>query len=484
MLRRSLGAAVKLGVVAFLGFVLLFADGVWRSSIGFTGSVLREVTTVLLDPEEQWMVFLCLMAYFATFFCLRSPWGTIFAWIINPNLWLACVLLISAVIYALHYSPSTQALTLLMGAVLVQGAAVWTTFNSRKLNVGGGNVFRVLAVSLFVILLLYASLWSADFNKSFEYQGHARWSGPWDNPNIAGLLMAVGMVLAVGLFVQILISKIQGLKTEKTASGVWYLAFGRFASIILCPLAVILMGHGLLHSYSRGAWLATFCGVGYLTFQALKCQVLGSSKLAIGNRQSAISYDSCLSWLKSNWSPFAVVSASVFMLTFWHFQQSDWHLARRALSAVDPVDFSWRNRVAAWEGALKITAEHSWFGTGWSQPEPLYEYYYLPPKLTESAAIEMNDYLMLGATLGIPALFCFGMYLWLSLTQKSGVGINSLELRTLDCSKIVCHAGVIALLVGFWFDGGLFKLPTAATFWILLELGTVQSHHKTEKSAQ
>jgi hypothetical protein len=27
------------------------------------------------------------------------------------------------------------------------------------------------------------------------------------------------------------------------------------------------------------------------------------------------------------------------------------------------------------------------------------------------------------------------------------------------------------LLVGFWFDGGLFKLATAAPFWILLELG-------------
>jgi hypothetical protein len=27
------------------------------------------------------------------------------------------------------------------------------------------------------------------------------------------------------------------------------------------------------------------------------------------------------------------------------------------------------------------------------------------------------------------------------------------------------------LAVGFWFDGGLFKLATASLFWILLELG-------------
>jgi hypothetical protein len=37
--------------------------------------------------------------------------------------------------------------------------------------------------------------------------------------------------------------------------------------------------------------------------------------------------------------------------------------------------------------------------------------------------------------------------------------------------ELAGRASAIVLLVGFWFDGGLFKLPTAATFWILLELG-------------
>ena len=213
-----------------------------------------------------------------------------------------------------------------------------------------------------------------------------------------------------------------------------------------------------------------------------------------------------------------VVLASAFVLVFWHFRQTEWHPVRRALSALNAVDFSWRNRVAAWEGALQIAAEHPWFGAGWNQPEPLYEHYYLSPKLNESAAIEMNDYLMLGATLGIPALFCFGMYLWLSLTGKSesrkqkaeigdsqdagasladslsapgGRGEGQGEVRAIqsaeigsqdlksdlrppasDLLSITCRAGAIVLLVGFWFDGGLFKLPTAATFWILLELGS------------
>jgi O-antigen ligase len=180
-----------------------------------------------------------------------------------------------------------------------------------------------------------------------------------------------------------------------------------------------------------------------------------------------------ISRLKNNWLPLSVVLMSAVVLVFWHFRQTNWHPAQRALSAVNTIDFSWRNRIAAWEGALQIAAERPWFSAGWNQPELLYEHYYLPPRLNESAAIEMNDYLMLAATLGIPALFCFGMYLWLSLTRK-------LEMTEMGWLKTTCRAGAIVLLVGFWFDGGLFKLPTAATFWILLELGNTETAKHTK----
>lgn len=38
-------------------------------------------------------------------------------------------------------------------------------------------------------------------------------------------------------------------------------------------------------------------------------------------------------------------------------------------------------------------------------------------------------------------------------------------------NRVACRAGALVLIVAFWFDGGLFKLPTAALFWMLLELG-------------
>jgi hypothetical protein len=83
----------------------------------------------------------------------------------------------------------------------------------------------------------------------------------------------------------------------------------------------------------------------------------------------------------------------------------------------------------------------------------------------------MNDYLMLGATLGVPALVCFAVYVGLSLTGKGeGGGMKEVicgtkdntELKELAWLKAVCCSGALVLAVGFWFDGGLFKLTCAS----------------------
>jgi O-antigen ligase len=179
----------------------------------------------------------------------------------------------------------------------------------------------------------------------------------------------------------------------------------------------------------------------------------------------------------------AVVAVSVAVLAFWSLRDSQWLVARRAVSVANANDFSWRNRVAAWEGALQMMAEKPWFGYGWNQPERVYDQFYRPSKVPEGAAIQLNDYFTLGTTLGIPALLCFVIYVSLSLrgSPKSKVQSPKPEAQgpaaTLAFSlqplafQSACRAGAVVLLVGFWFDGGLFKLAMAAPFWILLELG-------------
>jgi hypothetical protein len=333
-------------------------------------------------------------------------------------------------------------ITLLGGVVVGQSIAVWAHFEGINGNSVIQNRLGVLVVSLLAILLTLTSAWHPDGRHNFEYRSHARWCGPWDNPNSFGMLMGAGILLALGM-----------------ASGRRRRGKGRFVVVTLGLLAAGLMGRGLLRSYSRGAWLGTVCGLAYL--------------IAISEFKGPLK-SVCVSRLKSNWLLAGVILLSVVVLLFWHFQGTNLAPVRRAFSSVNAADFSWRNRVAAWEGDLQIMAEQPRLGLRWNRTEPGYEHYYLPPKLGEGMAIETNDYLMLGAMLGIPALCCFGMYLWLSLERKAESRKQKAGIPKADWMRIVCHAGAIVLLVGFWFDGGLFKLPTAATFWILLELGAIK----------
>ena len=152
-------------------------------------------------------------------------------------------------------------------------------------------------------------------------------------------------------------------------------------------------------------------------------------------------------------------------------------MARRATSVANANDFSWRKRVAAYEGALQMMADKPLLGFGWNQPQRVYDQFYRTPKVDEGAAIQLNDYFTLGTTLGIPALACFVAFIGLSLTRNTEHETRNTQtaaLRPLTSDlwlPSVCRAAAIVLLVGFWFDGGLFKLATGAAFWILLELG-------------
>jgi len=453
---------VPMWLYAVLGLGLsLFGTTLAISSNGFFSHFFQAIVNFIRDPQTQWLILLCLCFYFTTLMLLQPRQQKASFWRVNTwELWMLATFVVAAFAYVVDYPASTQStqpLILFASATLGKGASVFAALNSRRSEGSGNkpehcrNNLQALVASLLVILLALASIWETNAGRGFGYDGNARCSGPWDNPNIFGLLMGTGIALAVGLLLQSPISK---TKTQKVGVG-------KYTVVILCLLAGILMARGLLHSYSRGAWVATVCGLGYLTWR--------SGQALISKRQM----HSCISQLNRNWLLFSIILASFFLLVFWHFRQTNWHPARRALSIVNTTDFSWRNRIVAWEGNLQIMVEHPWLGTGWNQPESLYEHYYLPLKLNESAAIEMNDYLILGATLGIPALCCFVIYLWLSLGKSFEFRYQNSELA-LDWLQIICHAGAIVLLVGFWFDGGLFKLPTASTFWILLELGSCE----------
>jgi O-antigen ligase len=139
----------------------------------------------------------------------------------------------------------------------------------------------------------------------------------------------------------------------------------------------------------------------------------------------------------------------------------------------------------SYEGALQIMAEHPLSGVGLGGFQREFQQQYAPPLLTEHWSIILNDYLTIGMALGVPALLCFACLLWVHWNRASLChretsrspnaplaqapvcnGPDSQSLLTLGY-----RGALIVLLIGFWFDGGLFKLALATPFWVFLELG-------------
>jgi O-antigen ligase len=512
----------------------LFADCTPLKNSPILGPALAEVAAVLADPGSQWMVFVCEGIYFVGFVVLRRRLasqrrpGTRWNASLPGELWLLGMLAVAAVAYALDYpgaAQSTQALTLLGGAMIGQGAAFWESRKQKaeSRNGGGGTVLAL------IILLAGAAVWQVEAGHLFQYRGQARWAGPWDNPNTFGVLMGAGAVLAIGLLAS---GKAESRKQkaemggEHPASNIqhptsnwgrWVLgkaesrkqkaeigtgqaemlkAARRWAVVA----AAGAMGVGLVRSYSRGAWVGTAVALMYLLLKAERRKQkaeIGRGKGESGKQRAETSRGNAEKpkteklTVARRWGTVAVICAAVGVVGFWTFQQSAGSVARRAYSVANANDFSWRNRVTAWEGALQMMAEKPWFGYGWNQPERVYGAYYCPAKVDEAAAIQLNDYFMLGMTLGVPALACFVMYAGLCLAGRPfwevcrlGETTDYRPLTTDNWLSVACRAGAIVLLAGFWFDGGLFKLATAATFWILLELGRRGNHerHKTHEN--
>ncbi|MFM2296034.1 MAG: O-Antigen ligase, partial [Verrucomicrobiota bacterium] len=313
-------------------------------------------------------------------------------------------------------------------------------------------------------LLLVGVYWHRETPTQYLYHGVLRWSGVFENPNLLGLSAAVGLVLAVGLGV------------GKVADGSWQLVVGSWKNILLllfCIAAAILCSVGLFKSYSRGAWLAAAVGVGYFLWNAgarsqepeVRSQKPEGSASSIVYRLSSRFF----AWLRKNRWSFAVIFASCVVIAFWQLRFTEFRPAQRLVSVGNANDFSWRNRVAAWQGAVQLMADRPWGGWGWGQVENAYQKNYLPARIDSPAAIQMNDYLMLGAAAGIPALFFFVGYLVVSSRGQGPAFAAAASGNSSPALFFATRGAAIVLLVGFWFDGGLFKLPTGVTFWFLWE---------------
>jgi O-antigen ligase len=474
----------------------------WLRGISLDPSALRDfregLIGLVLSKLDQVFIVIGLSLLFLALFLFKiqsivfsskqNYWGVITL----SDLCKALLVICSVWVYAAsrHDSPqpdawdtlllgidqSTNVMVFLVGLLLGQIVGFvpkWTEDKSFS--------FGRITPALIVLFLAATCLIQTSIPHMYRYYRQVRWTGLWVNPNTYGLLMGLGVLLALGFVISCFKSYVLCPQT------IW----SRRLKVVVCITAAGVMSDGLLHSYSRGAWLAFICGLSYMAIQAI--QISGNPK--------------AIQWVRRNSVTIAAMLCALALLTFWQFRDTEHKIARRAFSISNANDFSLRNRAAAWKGALIMIADKPWFGFGWNQPELMYNSYYRAPIVEGGMAIQLNDYWTLGMTLGLPALLCFLVYTWLSLSrgpsslhfttarqrtesreqmeedgrQKLGAMIEKSEIRNpkseiteMDWLQTICRASVIVLLVGFWFDGGLFKLALAVPFWILIELGLRQ----------
>ena len=437
---------------------------------------MRNGLFVTFDPPElQWLWALSCCGYLAWFAFFQ--WRTdrrselrpqaIYKWeLFNENAKRAFPTILAVwatAVYLAHHSleAATNDFAVFVAGITV-GQAVATWCLTCRPSGDDNGLIQLSMLPCIIALLTLATLGDPHWRTGSSYRGAARWVGAWHDVNRSGLMMGTGIVIAVGLAVWCLefatIAPVFGRQKAKLGARCkrW-----RWFPAVLLLAAAGMMAVRLVQTFSRGSWLGTLLGLGCLAYSWWKMP---------------LDKPAWIQWARRNLLSLMVVGLSVGMLLFWNYRQTEERIVRRAFSAANQNDFAWRNRMAAYEGALQIMADRPLLGLGWDTPKLVYDNLYQPAKLAEGKALELNDYFTLGMSLGVPALACFAAYVWLSLTDIPSYKIQQdnaaiFPLLTSSWLRATCRAGVTVMLVGFWFERALCFMGTGVLFWTLLELG-------------
>jgi O-antigen ligase len=458
------------GAIGIVLCLLLFGNNIAKLT-GGAGSMVRYGLAIVYESRWQFAVCLALITNLISLLIIefnrsRSLYDgaeTVFASrkgcrsLMSPNLVLCGLIAFTIAAYTRSCGTPVSAVTLLFGLLVGKLFAVVGSSLAPKRDTS----LALLVAAIYAILLFAAAFASPGSGPSFQYFGRPRWCGVWDNPNIAGVHMAVGTMLAIGIGVC-------GCKRLPLGSGAHWRRAAWGSAAYLSMFAAAVMGWRLLGSLSRGAWLSFAAGVTCFCVDRWRAYPRRGRDDRAGTDMPS-SQETIMIGLRRNRFSIALLVVSCGLSTAWHLRDSEWYLGRRLCSPFNSRDFSWRNRVTAWEGALQIIAEHPLSGTGWNCADVLYEHYYLPPEVSEGSAIHTNDFLMLGATVGDPGMLCLVSYLWRRLRispQRSHAGggvFHGVEFYRPVMASL-CRAAAIILVASFCFDGGLFRLGTGTMF--------------------
>lgn len=372
--------------------------------------------------------------------------------------------------YFLNYQDSANhvdAIVLMTCLFFGQSIGLWKLMQSDQATRVSSTISML---QILVLILACFGMFRTDLFHATYYHSERRWNGVWENPNVFGLLMGMGLTLALGL----ILKNLRYWRGKRIRFGNYFSALFIGQCVVGASLIV-----SLLMSYSRGAWLATILGSAYLiTFGLLNRSFNDCGKPSLTAKFLLI----------RNLPYFAILSLSLLLLAAIFYRSTDELVLRRALSISNINDFSWRNRLTAYEGSLQMAQTKYLGGYGWGNPQKYYEAFFQPAN-RQGLVVSLNGYAYLLLSAGIAPLSILCAYLWCVFGKRidchQSLDTNSTPDAVLFAAPVgdeawqilTCRAAALVLLVGVCFEGGFFSLSLGVPLWGLLELGRPELNH-------
>lgn len=348
---------------------------------------------------------------------------------------------------------SDLALPLAWGLFLLQLFQIHFLFVSRRKGLQNGVLPALLVLATAIAV---GTLSDPRGGFAYFYQERERLRGTWLDPNTLGLFAGIGIIITIGILLSIAKRKpIQTGSVQGHTSRI-NIFFVFWSSIIL-----VVLVYGLLFSYSRGAWLGTITGLIWLGLRGTSFQSFHEESGFLSQLKNRRRILLC----------FIIVTGFVFSIGIGQF--SEHSLLRRVASIGNTYDFSWRNRLSSYNGSLRMISDKPLIGWGSADLQTVYWNYYKPKRIVEPEALKTNDFFRIGPSFGFPFLCLFAGGLFFRVfphcnsprsTQNSAQEASYFFHRF----QTISRSALIVLIFGFWFNGGLFEIPLASLFWLLM----------------
>ncbi|MBI5650971.1 MAG: O-antigen ligase family protein [Chloroflexi bacterium] len=324
-------------------------------------------------------------------------------------------------------------------------------------NFDANKLPRVLAVMFLAgasqaAIGIYQFLFRAGPEGFLLFGSFIRAYGTFEQPNPFAGYLALIIPLALGVVTAGWLTENYELRITNYVSRLWFLTFS--------ALALAAMSAALLMSWSRGAWIGVAAG-------ALITIVAQSRRALILANVAALALI-VIAFLGSlNLIP--PVIAERFSGIGDYFGVFDVRGVK-----VDDANFAVVERMAHWQAAAEMFAEHPWLGVGFGNYEPVYPAYALP-RWNDPLGHAHNYYLNIAAETGAIGLIAY-LILWIAATWHAWRAI-----RQSSGMQRGIAAGLLGMIVALSLHNGfdnLFVHGMAAQVGIGLGMIAIMTNDK------